>query len=30
LRATGLNLERMGLAGLAAADLKKFILTGQR
>jgi opine dehydrogenase len=30
LRATGLNLERMGLAGLVAADLPKFILTGQR
>ncbi len=29
-RSTGLNLERMGLAGLAAADLQKFILTGQR
>jgi opine dehydrogenase len=29
LRATGLNLERMGLAGLAATDLQKFILTGQ-
>jgi opine dehydrogenase len=30
LRATGLNLDRMGLAGLAPADLQKFILTGQR
>lgn len=30
LRATGLNLERMGLAGLAPADLHEFILTGQR
>jgi opine dehydrogenase len=29
-RATGLNLERMGLAGLKAADLEKFILTGHR
>jgi opine dehydrogenase len=30
LRATGLNLERMGLAGLVPADLPKFILMGQR
>ena len=30
LLATGLNLDRMGLAGVAAADLQKFILTGQR
>jgi opine dehydrogenase len=30
LRATGLNLDRMGLAGLKAADLKRFILTGHR
>lgn len=30
LRATGLNLERMGLAGLAAANLQQYILTGQR
>jgi opine dehydrogenase len=29
-RATGLNLERMGLAGLKAADLEKFILAGHR
>ena len=30
LRATGLNLERMGLAGLKGADLESFILTGRR
>lgn len=30
LRDTGLNLERMGLAGLTVADLPKFIFTGQR
>jgi opine dehydrogenase len=30
LRATGLTLDRMGLAGLAATDLQKFISTGQR
>lgn len=30
LRATGLTLDRMGLGGLAAADLQKFISTGQR
>ncbi len=30
LRATGLNLARMGLAGLAPAELGQFLLTGRR